>query len=96
MAPKPEETFKDGKISVLVHDSKETYAFRINDIKYDEYDTYVRASKDAGFSNIHYEGENDGGKMFMAYTEDEDYYLEAFLGYEIDAVDVSCKLCEEE
>lgn len=91
LIPKPEQFFLDGVISIIDQDSGNEYAFRVKNYNDGEYESYVAKCKEMGFSNIHYESENDGGKMFMAYTEDKNYYLEVFLGNEIKAIDVSCK-----
>ena len=56
----------------------------------------MEACKNIGFSDVTYEGENDGGKMFFAYTEDGEYYLEVMLGKQIEAIDVCCKTSTED
>ena len=96
MIPDPESIFKTGTITIIVPDGEEAYAFRITNYVDGEYETYVQECKQMGFSDIQYEGANEGGKMFMAYTSNKEYYLEVFLGNDINAIDVSCKKADND
>ena len=91
LIPKPEDVFKEGKVTIIVKDGGELYSFRVKNYKDGEYEEYVAKCKEMGFDNIHSESETSGGKMFMAYDKNKKYYLQVFLGYEIEAIDVSCR-----
>lgn len=91
LLPVTSDYFKDGKTNIIDQDGGTSYVFRITNYQDGEYESYVKACKDKGFNNVTYEGENDGGKMFYAYSNDKKYYLQVSLGYQIEAIDVSCK-----
>lgn len=92
LLPKTEDYFKNGEVMDIVPDGGEQYVFRITGYQDGEYEAYVEACKDLGFDDVTYEGENQGGKMFFANSNDGKYYLEVTLGYQIEAIDVTCKL----
>lgn len=92
LLPKTEDYFKKGEVMDIVPDSGEQYVFRITGYQDGEYEAYIDACKDLGFDDVTYEGENQGGKMFFANSNDGKYYLEVMLGYQIEAIDVTCKL----
>lgn len=91
LIPDPKSVFKNGTISIIDPDGGKAYSFRVTGYKDGEFDSYISTCKDMGFINIENESENDGGKMFMAYTNDKEYYIRVFLGNEIEAIDISCK-----
>lgn len=92
LLPKTEDYFKNGEVMDIVPDGGEQYVFRITGYQDGEYEAYVDACKDLGFDDVTYEGESQGGKMFFANSNDGKYYLEVMLGYQIEAIDVTCKL----
>jgi hypothetical protein len=92
LLPVTKDYFKNGEVMDIVPDGGEQYVFRITGYQDGEYEAYVEACKDLGFDDVTYEGENQGGKMFFANSNDGKYYLEVMLGYQIEAIDVTCKL----
>ena len=91
LIPNPKEVFSDCEVSIIDADGGKQYAFRVENYKEGEYEKYIEQCKSMGFDNVHYEGENDGGKMYFAYTPEKDYYLQITYGYDIEAIDVICK-----
>lgn len=89
--PKPEEYFKQGDITVVDEDGGKAYIFQVRNFQDGEYEAYVAKCKEMGFSDISYESENDGGKMFGAYTEDGTYWVEVLLGNDNGILAVTCK-----
>lgn len=95
LIPKPEDIFSEGIVSIIDSDGGMQYFFRVTNYKDGEYETYIAKCKEMGFSDVHSELETSGGKMFLAYTEDNSYYLQVYLGYETNAIDVICKKVTE-
>lgn len=96
LLPVTKDYFKNGKETNIVPDGGDLYSFRIEDYQDGEYEAYVEACKALGFDDIIYEGENQGGKMFFANSNDGKYYLEVMLGNQIEAIDVTCKINTED
>ena len=91
MIPNPEEIFKNGEVSIVDKDGGSAYIFQVRGFEDAEYETYVSKCKEMGFVDIAYESENDGGKMFGAYTEDGQYWVEVLLGNDNGILAVTCK-----
>lgn len=91
LLPSTSDYFKNGKTNVIDQDGGTSYVFQITNYQDGEYESYVEACKNMGFDDVTYDGENDGGKMFYAYSNDGKYYLQVSLGYQIEAIDVICK-----
>ena len=91
MIPNPEEVFKNGKISIIAKDGGSAYIFQVRGFEEAEYETYISMCKEMGFVDVSYETENDGGKMFGAYTEDRQYWVEVLLGNTNAILAVTCK-----
>lgn len=91
LLPVTTDYFKNGEISIIDPDGGTAYSFRVANYQDGEYEEYIEACKSNGFDDVTYEGENDGGKMFYAYSGDGKYYLQVMLGYQIEAVDIICK-----
>ena len=95
LLPKTEDYFKTADIIIITPDDGTSYSFRIENYQDGEYEAYVEACKNMGFDDVSYEGENDGGKMFFAYSSDGKYYLQITFGYQIEAIDIVCKISTE-
>lgn len=91
MLPVTSDYFKNGEVSIIDQDGGTSYSFRVVNYQDGEYEEYIEACKSNGFNDVTYEGENDGGKMFYAYSSDGKYYLQVMLGYQIEAIDITCK-----
>ena len=91
MIPNPEEIFKNGEISIVDKDGGSAYIFQVRGFEDAEYESYISMCKEMGFVDISYETENDGGKMFGAYTEDGQYWVEVLLGNDNGILAVTCK-----
>lgn len=91
LLPVTSDYFESGEITIIDPDGGSAYAFRVTNYQEGEYEAYTEACKNIGFDDVTYEGENDGGKMFYAYSGDGKYYLQVMLGYQIEAIDISCK-----
>lgn len=91
MIPDPEKIFENGTISVVDKDGGKAYIFQVRNFEETEYETYVSLCKEMGFTDVSYETENDGGKMFGAYTEDGKYWVEVLLGNLNGILAVTCK-----
>ena len=91
MIPNPEEIFKNGEISIVDKDGGSAYIFQVRGFEDAEYESYISMCKEMGFVDISYESENDGGKMFGAYTEDGQYWVEVLLGNDNGILAVTCK-----
>ena len=92
MVPVPEEFFINGDIST-VSDGKNgnMYLVQVRNFEDGEYETYISKCKEMGFTDVKYETENDGGKMFGAYTEDGDCWVEVLLGNNNGILAITCK-----
>lgn len=91
MIPRPEEVFKNGEVSIVDKDGGKAYIFQVRGFEDAEYETYISMCKEMGFVDISYETENEGGKMFGAYTEDRQYWVEVLLGNDTGILAVTCK-----
>lgn len=91
LIPDPKEYFPNGEISVILPDTGTMYLFQVRNYETTEYDAYVAACKELGFTNISYEFETTGGKMFGAYTEDDAYWVEVMMGYDNNILAVTCQ-----
>lgn len=91
MIPDPIEYFKNGEISIVDSDGGTAYIFQVRNFQDGEYEAYVDKCKEMGFSDISYESENDGGKMFGAYSGDGEYWVEVLLGNDNGILAVTCK-----
>lgn len=91
LIPKPEDIFKNGEISIVDSDGGSAYIFQVRNFEDGEYEDYISQCKEMGFTDVSYESENDGGKMFGAYTEDGTYWVEVLLGNDNGILAVTCK-----
>lgn len=91
LIPDPKEYFENGDITMVDEDGGKAYVFQIKNFQDGEYEAYVEKCKEMGFSDISYESENEGGKMFGAYTEDGMYWVEVLLGNDNGILSVTCK-----
>lgn len=91
LIPKPEDIFKNGDVSIIDSDGGSAYIFQVRNFEDEEYESYVSKCKEMGFTDVSYESENDGGKMFGAYTEDKQYWVEVLLGNDNGILAVTCK-----
>lgn len=89
--PDPADIFKTGNISVLDKDGGKAYIFRVENYQDGEYENYVAKCKEMGFSDVSYDSENDGGKMFGAYDTSGEYWVEVLLGNDSKNITVTCK-----
>lgn len=92
LLPLTEDYFKNGEVTIIDQDGGKAYTFRITNYQDGEYESYVEACKSGNFPDVSYEGENEGGKMFYAYSSDGQYYLQVMLGNQIEAIDITCKM----
>lgn len=91
LIPKPEDIFKNGEVSIVDSDGGSAYIFQVRNFEDGEYESYISKCKEMGFTDVSYESENDGGKMFGAYTEDGTYWVEVLLGNDNGILAVTCK-----
>ena len=91
MIPSPEEYFKNGEVSIIDADGGKAYILQVRNFEDEEYKLYVLKCKEMGFTIVSYESENDGGKMFGAYTEDGKYWIEVLLGNDSGILSITCK-----
>lgn len=91
LIPKPEDVFKNGEVSIVDSDGGSAYIFQVRNFEDGEYESYISKCKEMGFTDVSYESENDGGKMFGAYTEDGTYWVEVLLGNDNGILAVTCK-----
>lgn len=91
MIPDPVVHFKNGEISIIDSDGGKAYIFQVRNFQDGKYEAYVAECKEMGFSDISYDSENDGGKMFGAYSEDGKYWVEVLLGNDNGILAVTCK-----
>ena len=91
MIPNPNDIFQNGEVSIVDEDGGKAYIFQVRNYTDEEYQTYVSGCKDLGFTDISYESENEGGKMFGAYTSDGKYWVEVLSGNETGILAVTCK-----
>lgn len=91
LIPKPEDVFKNGEVSIVDSDGGSAYIFQVRNFEDGEYESYISQCKEMGFTDVSYESENDGGKMFGAYTEDGTYWVEVLLGNDNGILAVTCK-----
>ena len=91
LIPDPKEYFEQGDITVVDEDGGKAYVFQVRNFQDGEYEAYVTKCKEMGFSDVSYESENEGGKMFGAYTEDGTYWVEVLLGNDNGILAVTCK-----
>ena len=90
--PNPEEIFSEGGVVMLQNEPDVFY--QVKNYKDGEYDAYLQACKDAGFTDIHYEGETETTRMYWAYDKAHEYYLELGINEENGIIDIVCKKVE--
>lgn len=94
--PDPEEVFSENShVAILVYNEPHTY-YQVTDYQDEEYENYVDACKDAGFTDIQYEGGTDGNDMFLAYDEKHEFYLEVGITPDTGIIGISCNLADDE
>lgn len=94
--PDPEEFFSEGShVAILVYNEPHTY-YQVTDYQDGEYEDYVDACKDAGFTDIQYEGGTDGNDMFLAYDEKHEFYLEVGITPDTGIIGITCNLADDE
>lgn len=91
MIPSPEECFKNGEVSIIDADGGKAYILQVRNFEDEEYELYISECKEMGFTNVSYETETDGGKMFGAYTEDGKYWVEVLLGNDSGILSITFK-----
>ena len=88
VVPNPEEIFSEGGVVMLQNEPNVFY--HVKDFEDGDYDLYLKACKDAGFTDVHYEGETEATRMYWAYDEDHEYYLELGINEETQIIDIIC------
>lgn len=91
LIPNPESIFPAGSISIVDPDGGKAYILQVTNYEDEEYETYISKCKELGFTDISNESDNEGGKMFAAYTEDGKYWVEVLLGNETKIIAITCK-----
>lgn len=91
LIPDPAIIFPNSDISIIDADGGKMYFFQVKNYEKEEYDAYVTGCKEMGFTSVSYEFETDGGKMFGAYTENGEYWVETMIGYDSEIIAVTCK-----
>lgn len=91
--PNPEDIFSEGNVATIMAD--QTAYYQVRDYKDGEYEEYVKTCEEMGFTNVEHESESDGNKIFMAYDENHEYYLEVSLVGQSQLIDIVCKEVEE-
>lgn len=91
--PNPEDIFSEGDVATIMTDPSAYY--QVKNYKDGEYEEYVKACEEMGFTNVEHESESYGNKIFMAYDEDHEYYLEVSLVGQSQLIDIVCKEVEE-
>lgn len=79
MIPDPKIIFKDGEMNIIDSDGGEMYCFTIKNFNEDEYKKYVSECKNMGFDDVSYETDDNGVKMFGAYSTDGVYWVQTQL-----------------
>lgn len=94
--PDPEEFFSEGThVAILVYNKPHSY-YQVTDYQDGEYEAYVNACVEAGFTDIQYKGGTDGNEMFLAYDENHEFYLDVGITPETGIISITVDLVEEE
>lgn len=94
LIPDPSGIFTSSKIWINDPDDGNSYGFYVYDPQDGEYDTYVTASREMGFTHDEYifedDGEDDGrfARVFHAYDQSKSYLLT--ISYNGDTIAISC------
>ena len=93
--PDPKEVFTEGNVAIIMSDP--TAYYQVSGYQEGEYDIYVEACKEVGFTDIKHESEAENGtRLFFAYDEGHEYYLEVTINGENNLLDITCKPVEAE
>ena len=93
--PDPKEVFTEGNVAIIMSDP--TAYYQVSGYQEGEYDIYVEACKEMGFTDIKHESEAENGtRLFFAYDEGHEYYLEVTINGENNLLDITCKPVEAE
>ena len=93
--PNPEELFPNSTVTIAETDPDAFYM--VTEFEESEHEAYLKACEEAGFTDIAWKGENQNGdKMFFAYTEDGKFYLNVTYVASMDRLDIICNAVEED
>lgn len=94
--PDPEEFFSEGShVAILVYNKPHTY-YQVKDYQDGEYEAYVDACEEAGFTDIQFKGGTNGNEMFLAYDEKHEFYLDVGITPETGIISITVDIVEEE
>ena len=91
MIPDPEAVFEHGDISITDADGGKMYALEVHNFLDTEYDTYVAACKQRGFTDISYDTYHERGADYGAYTKDRKYWVQVNLDAEQNVIYIICQ-----
>ena len=94
IVPNPNKVFNDADVTTQMNDVGVYY--KIENFNESDFDEYVTEAKDKGFSNIHYDGTDDGGKWYQAYDNGEEHFLVLNMPTDKSCIEIVCKIHETE
>ena len=94
IVPDPNKIFNDADVTTQMNDIGVYY--KIENFNEADFDKYVTEAKNKGFSNIHYEGTDDGGKWYQAYDNGEEHFLVLNMPNDKSCIEIVCKIQETE
>lgn len=86
--PDPEEVLPDARL--VIFNTEPDVFYQVKDFKDGDYDIYKEACKEAGFTDVQYQGASETTDMYWAYDEDHKYYLELGINHENQIIDIIC------
>lgn len=88
LIPHPTKVFSEPTITTAMTSDHGVF-YEVENYKDGEYEAYVQACKDNGFTNISNEFMMDGTKTFSAYDESGEYYVSIYLTDEDDYISIT-------
>lgn len=90
LLPSNEEIFGVNDITILDGDDGDYYIFEIPNVTRDQYEKYLGACKENGFTESTYENLDKKGGFYGAYTQDGKYWVELDWDEENGILSVCC------
>lgn len=92
--PDPEKVLPNARL-VIFNTDPDVFC-QVKDFQDGDYDIYKEACKEAGFTDVQYQGASETTDMYWAYDEDHEYYLELGINHENQIIDIICSKVKSE
>lgn len=90
MLPDPSEIFPDSEFNIIDNDGGRMYVFQVTGYDDGEYDAYIKACTEKGFTKVQVEINAENVRKWESRTDDEKFYVSIQMLPEDSVINVTC------